>query len=137
MPEWLNWWSVGGGSVAARLIWAALRRTHPLKPSIPFWDRVYAAGTSNTLLLLCRIEGRQLRRVILDLLDMLEMAGVSVDEMRAEYRKKSERASAGGTGSPFDSWLGGEHDSTKASPTTPPSSPPSDPTAPEKSSKNP
>ena len=137
MDSWQQWLIGGGGGIAAaRLIWAAVRRTHPLKPSIPFVERLYAVGTSATLLLFCRMENRQKSQVILDLLNLMEQAGIAVSEIR-DYRTRYGSTSAGGTGSPFDSWLGGGNRSTTASPTTPPSSPSSDPTAPAKSKKNP
>ena len=133
--EWRDW-IVGGTalSAAARVIWAHLRGTPVLRPRV--LERLYGVATSSTLLLFCRMENRQDKAVILALLDLMEKGGIAPDEIR-EYRRKFGSGSAGGTGSPFEFWIGGESTSTPASPTTPPSSPSSDPTAPGRSKKNP
>jgi hypothetical protein len=135
--EWHQWLIGSGGAVAAgRIVWSVVRRTHPLKPSIPLLDRAYGVATSSTLLLFCRIGRRQDQRVILDLITIMEQAGIALEEIR-EYRRRYESGSAGGTGSPFDYWIEGGTGSTNRSPSTPASSPSSDPTAPAKSKKNP
>ena len=135
--EWHQLLIGGGGlTAAARLLWAAWRRTHPLKPTLPFVERLYRVGTSATLLLFCRMENRQKSQVILDLLNLMEQAGIAVSEIK-EYRRRYGSISDSGTGSPYDSWLDEDSTSTNPSPPTPSSSPSSDPTAPARSKKSP